>query len=254
MYQVTPIPAFNDNYIWSIEDLNNNNCILVDPGDATPVIEYLRRTGKTLSAVLLTHHHNDHIGGVSALQAKHPQLPIFGAKDPRIPATHAVKEGDTFTRGELNFSVLEIPGHTSSHIGFYTRDWLFCGDTLFSAGCGRLFEGTPQQMRQSLDKLCQLPDNTQIFCTHEYTQANVNFALAVEPDNRVLQQYASWVNAQRSADKPTLPSQLGKEKAINPFLRSHVPEVIATAKTRSQMSHLSQDDVFAEIRRWKDSF
>ncbi|MCB4435764.1 hydroxyacylglutathione hydrolase [Alteromonas sp. McT4-15] len=252
---IHPIPAFTDNYIWCIH--NKSNAVVVDPGDAQPVLEYVKANGLTLSAVLITHHHRDHTGGIAKLVSAHPELPVIGPRGGHIRGlTKSVSQGDTVTLPVLKMAlqVMEVPGHTLDHIAFFGHGLVFCGDTLFSAGCGRLFEGSPEQMLHSLNKLKRLPDNTKVYCTHEYTQANVNFALAVEPDNSALVNYAQWVKTTRDENKPTLPSTLKEQKAINPFLRSHELSVKTAAEAYCENSLADDVAVFAAVRRWKDEF
>lgn len=260
MLHVTGIPAFSDNYIWMLDD--GQHALIIDPGDATPVFEALKKRQLSPLAILLTHHHNDHIGGVDKLLNEYP-VPVYGPRDERITfLTDPVGEGDRVRLNELHldFSVLEVPGHTRSHIAFYHDGnsaldrSLFCGDTLFAGGCGRLFEGTPKQMRHSLNKLMALPDNTAVYCAHEYTQANLKFALAVEPENQALQQRYQQVKAEREAQQCTIPSDLETEKATNPFLRSEQKTVRQAAESRAGETLTEPDQVFAVIRDWKNRF
>lgn len=251
---VTAIPAFSDNYIWLIS-AGGADCAVVDPGDAEPVRRALRREGLELACILLTHHHADHIGGAAALAAA-TGAEVFGPRDPRIPGqSRSFGEGERvdLPRLKLAFEVLEVPGHTSSHIAFFGHGCLFCGDTLFSVGCGRLFEGSPEQMQNSLDKLAALPASTRVFCGHEYTLSNCDFALQVEPDNRVLQRRASAAEAARAIGRSTVPSLLGDELAVNPFLRSREPAVVRAARRRNPQASPGASTL-AEIRAWKDTF
>ncbi|MDT8319701.1 MAG: hydroxyacylglutathione hydrolase, partial [Xanthomonadales bacterium] len=224
---ITAIPAFADNYIWLLRT-DGISCAVVDPGEAEPVLGKLRESGLELEYILLTHHHPDHTGGVAHLVDElGPQ--VYGPHDPRIPGQdRSLAEGETIDlpRLGLQFNVIEVPGHTSTHIAFYGHGCLFCGDTLFSVGCGRLFEGTPEQMQDSLDKLAALPPETRVFCAHEYTLSNCDFALEVEPGNRALQRRASQVEAARAVGRITVPSTLGEELAVNPFLRTREPKVV----------------------------
>ena len=251
---VTAIPAFRDNYIWLLST-GGAECAVVDPGDAEPVLSALRQKELELSCILLTHHHADHIGGVQRLVSECGAF-VAGPHDPRIPAQdRRLGEGDTVELPALGlaFEVIEVPGHTSTHIAYYGHGCLFCGDTLFSVGCGRLFEGTPEQMQASLDKLAALPAATQVFCAHEYTLANCDFALEVEPDNEALRKRASAVEAARAVGRMTLPSHLGEELAVNPFLRSREPGVVRAARRRNPEVQPGASTL-AEIRAWKDAF
>ncbi|MBX6393914.1 MAG: hydroxyacylglutathione hydrolase [Burkholderiales bacterium] len=251
---VVSIPAFSDNYIWTLRD--ERHAVVVDPGDASPVQDYLRREGLKLAAILITHHHNDHTGGVAALKRAH-DVPVYAPHDERIPeASRRVREGDTVELPAfgLKLEVLEVPGHTRTHVAYYGAGMLFCGDTLFACGCGRLFEGTPAQMRDSLAKLMALPDDTRVYCAHEYTLSNIAFARAVEPGNAALAEREARDRAAREAGRPTLPSTIGLEKATNPFLRTDEPAVAAAAAQFLQRTPASAVDVFAAIREWKNRF
>jgi len=251
---IEAIPAFRDNYIWAIHD--HRHCVLVDPGDAAPALDFLARNALELAAIVLTHHHHDHIGGVEALLRQRP-APVHGPADERMPAaTRTLAEGDTLEIGApaLSFDVLETPGHTLSHIVFHGHDVLFCGDTLFSSGCGRLFEGDPRQMQASLDKIAALPGTTRVFCAHEYTADNCRFALAVEPDNEAVRTRADEVTRLRAEGRITLPTRLGDEKRYNPFLRTREPGVIDAARRREPGVADTPEAVFGVIRRWKDGF
>lgn len=224
MYQVTPVPAFDDNYIWVLSQQENPCCIVVDPGDAGPVLAFLQQQQKIPVAIFITHHHGDHTGGIAEIKQLFPDVRVIGPAMeyqaiPLLSETVTANQLITIEQLALTFSVIALPGHTLGHIAFYSAPVLFCGDTLFSAGCGRLFEGTPEQMWQSLQKLTALPDSTQIYCTHEYTLSNIKFALTVEPDNAALLEYAQLCQDLRMLKQPTLPAQLAKEKQINPFLR-----------------------------------
>lgn len=215
-----PIPVFDDNYVWAVHD--GSRALVVDPGQAEPVAAWLEDQGLALAGVLISHHHDDHIGGLAALRQRWPEAVVWGPDDERIAGLdHVVSDGDTLTvpAPALQFQVLAVPGHTRSHIAFHGHGLLFCGDTLFSAGCGRLFEGSPAQMHASLQRLAALPDDTLVCCGHEYTLANLRFALAVEAGNSRLQQHFQQVRQWRAADRPSLPSRIGLERAINPFLR-----------------------------------
>ncbi|WP_198650244.1 hydroxyacylglutathione hydrolase [Oceanimonas marisflavi] len=256
MMNVTPLRAFNDNYIWLIG--NGRQAAVVDPGDAAPVEAALAERGLELSAILITHHHHDHTGGVRELLAAWPDATLYAPAAERLPAPGAIalKEGDTVSLPALDLAlqVMEVPGHTLGHIAYYGAGMLFCGDTLFSGGCGRLFDGTPEQMHRSLSRLAALPDNTHVYCTHEYTQANLAFCYAVEPDNTALLNYMKEVAKLRQQDVPTLPSAISREKAVNVFLRTAEPAVRAAAQVEA-MEELNEDcQVFAALRRWKDHF
>lgn len=251
--QIEAIRAFSNNYIWAIHD--NQRCVLVDPGEAPGALEFLERRGLCLTGLLLTHHHADHVGGVDTIRARHP-APAWGPNDPRMPdGITAVGEDDRVEIAELGiaFRVVETPGHTSSHIAFYGQGWLFCGDTLFSAGCGRLFEGTPEQMQKSLDKLAQLPPDTAVYCAHEYTADNCRFALDVEPGNAALRARSRAVAELRRDDRITLPSTIGEEQAFNPFMRTRQPAVVRAAAAREPGAADTAEAVFGVIRRWKDA-
>ncbi|QIL21023.1 hydroxyacylglutathione hydrolase [Thermomonas sp. HDW16] len=253
-----PLPAFDDNYIWLLRD-TDGRALVVDPGEAAPVLAALA-DAPVPHAILLTHHHGDHIGGVAELLRRWPGIPIFAPQDERIAiATHRVDDGDTITAGPWRFDVLEIPGHTTSHVAFHGRlpegmSLLFCGDTLFSLGCGRMFEGTPAQMLASLRTLAALPVDTLVCCGHEYTAANAAFALTVDPDNAALRERAAQARAQRAAGRPTLPSTLASERNCNPFLRSDNPAVRAAIATHVGHSPSNDIEAFALLRRWKDGF
>ncbi|MEA5122353.1 hydroxyacylglutathione hydrolase [Xanthomonas floridensis] len=248
------LPAFDDNYIWALVAADGR-AVVVDPGHAEPVIAAAERDGWVPSAVLLTHHHADHIGGVAALQAHWPQLELFGPADERIPATaRQVGQGERLRLLETAFEVLEVPGHTRSHIAFVTDSHLFSGDTLFSLGCGRMFEGTAPQMFDSLQRLARLPGETLVCCGHEYTLANAAFALHVDPTNAALQRRQQEAQAMRQAARPTLPISLKSELATNPFLRTSSSEIRSAVVPRAGGAVSSEVDVFAELRRWKDEF
>lgn len=252
MIEVTAIPAFDDNYIWAIHD--KQNAVIVDPGDASPVLAWLSRTGHRLTAILLTHHHGDHIGGVVALLAAQA-VPVIGHREDahRLPPlTTAIADGDTVTLPglDLQFVVITTPGHTIGHICYYGAGLLFCGDTLFSAGCGRMFEGTAEQYENSLSRLAALPAATQVFAAHEYTVGNLSFAAALTPQDATLQASLLAARQQRTAGLATLPSSIGWERRHNPFLRCNEAEIAIAAGLRGAPSSA----VFAAIRRAKDSY
>lgn len=253
-FEVVPLRAFSDNYIWTIRDASH--AAVVDPGDAQPVIDYLQREKLQLAAILNTHHHADHVGGNAALLARW-QVPVYGPHDPRIvEVTQRMGDGDRMTLPHfgLAFTVVEIPGHTRSHIAFHGAGMLFCGDTLFAAGCGRLFEGTPAQMHASLAKLLALPDATRVYCGHEYTLANIRFARAAEPGNRALADLEEQVRRLRDRDEPSLPSTIAQEKATNPFVRCTVPEIVANASRYADRPLADPVSVLGVIREWKNKF
>ncbi|MDC8830657.1 hydroxyacylglutathione hydrolase [Alteromonas gilva] len=252
---VTPIPAFDDNYIWCLH--NEQYAVVVDPGKAEPVQAFCERHNLQLAAILITHHHHDHTGGISTLTSSVNDLPVIGPRGGHISGiTKSVAQGDMVKLALINceFSVLEVPGHTLDHIAFVGHNALFCGDTLFSVGCGRLFEGTPGQMHRSLNKIKRLPASTVIYCTHEYTQANVNFALAVEPENQALLQYNQWVKNTREQQLPTLPTQLSTQLEINPFLRCTSAAVKASVISHAGTELSDEIAVFTHLRQWKDNF
>lgn len=253
-YEVVALRAFADNYIWTIRD--DRNAAVVDPGDAQPVIDYLARENLTLVAILNTHHHADHVGGNAALLAQ-TAVPVFGPRDERIPeVSMRLADGQRFILPHfgIEMETLEIPGHTRSHIAFFGGGMLFCGDTLFAAGCGRLFEGTPRQMFDSLTRLSRLPDDTRVYCGHEYTMSNIMFARAAEADNRQLPKLEARMQALRDAGQPTLPTTIAQEKATNPFVRVSAPGVVLSASTRAGKPLTDPVSVLAEIRDWKNNF
>ena len=253
MFDVIRIPAFKDNYIWLLR--NGAAATVVDPGDASAVLEVLEREGLSLSAILITHHHTDHQGGVASLLARHP-AEVFGPASESITSiSQPLHAGATvrIASCDIEFQVIEVPGHTRGHIAYYGSGCLFCGDTLFSGGCGRLFEGTAAQMAASLARLSDLPDETAVYCAHEYTAANLRFALAVEPGNRRLQDRVEAVAAARAKGWATVPSTIALEKASNPFLRCGQPEVVAAARRRVPDAR-DEVAVFAALREWKNSF
>jgi hydroxyacylglutathione hydrolase len=251
---VVPVRAFADNYVWTIRD--EARAAVVDPGDAAPVLDYLQREGLELVAILNTHHHADHVGGNAALLRRW-SVPVFGPDDSRIPdVSQRLRDGDRITLPHFGteFEVMEIPGHTRSHIAFYGGGMLFCGDTLFAVGCGRLFEGTPEQMHRSLQRLAQVPDSTRVYCGHEYTLSNIRFAQAAEPQNTALQELEKRASAQRAKDLPTLPTDIGQEKATNPFLRVNEPQVVESASRYAGKPLSDPVSVLAAIRDWKNNF
>ncbi|WP_348945853.1 hydroxyacylglutathione hydrolase [Chitinibacter sp. FCG-7] len=250
MLTISAIPIYEDNYIWVLAQ--NRKAIAVDPGDAAPLQAWLAAQSCELAGVLITHHHWDHITGLAALVQAYPQLPIYGPVDVQA-VTQPLAGGEQINVLDTPFAVIATPGHTLNHLCYYGNGALFAGDTLFSGGCGRLFEGSPAQMYASLQTLAALPPETLLCCTHEYTQSNLRFALAVEPDNPQLQQRAAEVAALRAAGRMSLPSRLDIELASNPYLRCDQPAVIASAQRHAPQAQ-QPAEVFAALRQWKDHF
>ncbi|HVT37148.1 MAG TPA: hydroxyacylglutathione hydrolase [Nevskiaceae bacterium] len=257
MFAITAIPAFTDNYLWLLQ--HDRRAVVVDPGDAQPVLKELQARGLELDAILVTHWHPDHIGGLGALTARYP-VPVYGPRGESAKIaglTRWLGEGERVSvLGQFEFQVLEVPGHTLGHIAYYcaAAGILFCGDTLFSAGCGRLFEGTPAQMHASLARLSALPPETRVYCTHEYTLSNLAFAHEVEPANRALAARIAEVRSLREQNLPSLPSSIEAELKFNPFLRCDQPEVRAAAWRRAKKDVEHPADVFAVLRAWKDGY
>ena len=252
--QVHPVPAFEDNYLWVAED--GRHAAVVDPGDEAPVQAFLEARGLALSAILVTHHHGDHVGGVEWLAGRW-RCPVYGPAGEKIDGlTHRLAEGDRITvpGPGLALAVLEVPGHTRGHIAYAGDGLVFCGDTLFACGCGRLFEGTPAQMVASLAKLAALPPATRVYCAHEYTMSNIRFALAVEPGNAALFERGERDAAARAAGHATLPCTIADERATNPFLRWASPEVIASASRHAGRALATPVEVFTAVREWKNTF
>lgn len=251
--QISPIPAFQDNYIWLLST-GGSTCAVVDPGDAKPLLNALKERGLTLRYILLTHHHWDHAGGVSEL-LQHYDAKVFGPDDARIEAPqHLCHQGDKIELPDLgvSFEVMEVPAHTTSHIAFYGEGVLFSGDTLFSIGCGRLFEGSANDMQNAMDKFAALPGNTLVYCGHEYTESNCEFALKVEPQNQALQMRAEQARQLRAQNQSTLPSSIKAELAANPFMRTRKEGVLAAAR-QIKPDARPGSEVLAVIRNWKDS-
>ncbi|MGE7136347.1 hydroxyacylglutathione hydrolase [Luteibacter sp. NPDC031894] len=249
-----PVAALSDNYIWLVAD-DEGNAFVVDPGEAAPVEAALAERGWTLRAILLTHHHNDHIGGVSDLVRNH-DVEVYASGDPRIqPKNQIVGDGDVITLDapKATFKVMAVPGHTLTHIAYTGEGFLFCGDTLFSVGCGRLFEGTPEQMLASLDRFADLPPETLVCCAHEYTAANIRFALTVDPDNAELRRRSDEVARLRAEGKPSVPSRLADECASNPFLRVDSKAIARWVNAQGQ-DHATRTERFGALRRAKDTF
>jgi hydroxyacylglutathione hydrolase len=260
MPAIIPLAAFTDNYVWAIRE--GDRAAVVDPGDAAPVRAWLDGEGVALTAILVTHHHRDHTGGIVEL-VRDVDVPVIGPAREAIPArTLAVAQGDRFTIPGLDLAldVLDIPGHTAGHVAFVGRGegWgapaLFCGDTLFAAGCGRLFEGTADQMWRSLSSLAALPDDTRVYCGHEYTLANLRFAAAVEPANPAIAARVEREQAKRDRGAPTLPSSMALERSTNPFLRAAQPGVRSVAEARAGRKLGDDVAVFAALREWKNAF
>ena len=253
MSDITAIPALRDNYIWAIH--NGQHAAVIDPGEAAPVLAFLDAHGLLLNAILCTHRHADHIGGIAKLREVY-NVPVYGRRHPGNPLiSHDLREGARLELEALGivFDILEIPGHLDDHIAFVAPDILFCGDVLFGAGCGRNFEGTLAQLHHSLQRLALLPDSTRVYCAHEYTAANLRFALACEPGNLAVQQRIAATRELRAANLPTLPSSIALEKATNPFLRCTQPELIRTLQQRG-LSDTSELGVFSALREWKNHF
>lgn len=259
MLDITPINAFSDNYIWMIASADGNEAFLVDPGDGKAAQDALDKAGLRLAGVLITHHHPDHVGGLDALLSK-TNVPVYGPNNPAISQINQrVNEGDRLTVFGVEFAVMEVPGHTLDHIAYYSADAgqtpvLFSGDTLFAGGCGRIFEGDPAMMCQSLLSLCNLPESTLIYCAHEYTLGNLDFALAVEPENKQLSERIEFDQQRRNNNTPTVPSTLAMELATNPFLRCDQADVITAVQDRLSQGAKEQKHVFAAVRAWKDNF
>jgi hydroxyacylglutathione hydrolase len=257
MLEVTPVRAFSDNYIWLIHGQTDRSRVAaVDPGDGLAVDRALQERGLTLAALLVTHHHRDHTGGVEALVARHG-VPVFGPARESIPGPfRPLGGGDKVDLAELGmaFEVMDVPGHTAGHIAYVGHGAVFCGDTLFSGGCGRLFEGTPAQMLDSLTRLADLPRETRVYCTHEYTMNNLRFARVADPGNAATAAYEEECMQKRNRDEPTLPSTIALEREINPFLRCDDGNVKQAAESHAGRRLMDKTAVFAAVREWKDQF
>ncbi|WP_397452221.1 hydroxyacylglutathione hydrolase [Pseudomonas sp. NA-150] len=259
MIQIDALPAFTDNYIWLLQDAASKRCAVVDPGDAAPVLAWLEQNpGWQLSDILVTHHHHDHVGGVEQLKNVSGAR-VLGPAAENIPARDiALGDNDSVNVLGLDFVIHAVPGHTLGHIAYYHADpqtpLLFCGDTLFAAGCGRLFEGTPEQMHHSLSRLASLPDSTLVYCTHEYTLSNLRFAQAVEPGNIDIAERFVQVSQWRSEERISLPSNLALERKTNPFIRVDETSVKEKADERTGTDNQSPSAIFAALRAWKDKF
>ncbi|WP_395375288.1 hydroxyacylglutathione hydrolase [Marinicella sp. W31] len=255
MIKIHPVPAFNDNYIWVIHD--HTHALIVDPGESQAVLDYLHTHQLQLTAILITHHHYDHINGVEEILKHHPQADVFAPEDERIPCSNTrVHEGSLvqFTQPEISLHVLETPGHTLSHIVYHNDAYLFCGDTLFSLGCGRLFEGTPEQMLNSLNKIKNLPKQLKVYCTHEYTLDNIRFTEAADPENPSVGDYKQEVLKLRAQNLPSLPTNLARELSLNPFLRSDDVKIQSNLHNALQITVEDEVATFAALRSWKDRF
>jgi len=249
---IEPIPILETNYVWALHD--GQQAVLVDPGRADPPLQWLKDHSLTLAGLLITHHHWDHTDGIDGILDVH-QVPVYGPKDSRIPQVdHPLEENDSLQieHPEFNLKILSVPGHTSIHLAFVGADFVLCGDALFSAGCGRLFEGDAEQMQRSLDKLAALPGQTRVFCAHEYTLDNLRFALQVEPDNPDLNKRLEQVVRMRRHKHITLPSTIADELSFNPFLRTRRPDVIAAAQRKKPGCGSKPHEIFGVIRSWKD--
>lgn len=254
MINIQAIPAFEDNYIWLIRQNDNARGVLVDPGEAAPVFAALEKLTVEPAAILITHHHGDHTGGVRELTARYP-IPVYGPGNENIrTVTDPVHEGQQIhlQQADLRFQVLEVPGHTRGHVAYYGHGALFCGDTLFTCGCGRLFEGSPGQMFASLEKIAALPAQTLVYCAHEYTRDNIRFARVAEPDNAELRQREADTRARRQRGEATVPAPLSLELATNPFLRCRQATLIGAAEDYAGRSLAEPAEVFAVVRAWKD--
>ncbi len=255
MLEITPVRAFEDNYIWMLSPADADLAVAVDPGDETPVLDWLRARGKRLVAILITHHHYDHTGGIPELVQAFPGIPVFGPAGESIRGvTQPLREGDRVTIEGFDppLQVLDVPGHTAGHIAYYGDGALFCGDTLFAAGCGRVFDGTFEQLANSLQRIAALPPATRIYCAHEYTLDNLGFAVWVEPGSEALKARVERENAKRRLGEPTLPAPLSLELETNPFLRTAIDHVREAAEQAAGHSLDSPAEVFTALRQWKD--
>ncbi len=253
--EIEPIKAFEDNYIWLITRDGTDNCAVVDPGDEEPVIEELEKRGLKLTTILVTHKHYDHTGGIDELQKRYPGIAVFGpGNEPIRQITRPVENGQQITLPgmALDFEVLSIPGHTEGHVAYLADNVLFCGDTLFAGGCGRVFTGTFEQMSASLERIAKLPPETQLYCAHEYTLANVGFGLWVEPESESLKKRRQAVESAVSQGRPTVPSSLQEELDTNPFLRVEQKIVIAAAQQWAGRPLNNNVQIFTALRQWKD--
>ena len=258
MASIITVPAFSDNYIWLICDKDKNRAAIVDPGDAAPVVKVLQENGIKPVAILITHFHSDHVGGIGKLLEVYPGLPVYGPEKERIPhMTHPLNGTETIGLDvlDIKLNVMNVPGHTAGHIAYYDEQNgnLFCGDTLFACGCGRVFDGTLQDLHDSLQTIAQLPAQTKIYCAHEYTLDNIGFAKWVEPENKALLAREEAAMALIDNDQPTVPSELALELETNPFLRTNQPDVVKRVEQATSKSLNNSAEVFAAMRTWKDS-
>jgi hydroxyacylglutathione hydrolase len=253
MVQVDPIKAFSDNYIWALK--KEDKVWVVDPGQAEPVFDYLEQTATILAGILITHHHWDHTNGVEALLQTFKNIPVYGPENsPFEGISHKLNDSDEITVADTKFKIISTPGHTLDHICYMNDAFCFTGDTLFSAGCGRLFEGDPEMMWHSLEKFSSYSDETKIYCTHEYTLANLNFAKAVEPGNKILKKHLEEVKTLVAQNTPSLPTNFALERAINPFLRASLPDTLKHLPKHLIQEQSNNWQKFAALRAWKDEF
>jgi hydroxyacylglutathione hydrolase len=256
MLEIIPLPALKDNYIWLLKNKASRHVAIVDPSEAKPVLDHIKTENLIPIAIIITHHHWDHVGGIPEITEQF-DVPVYTPKTETVAgSTNPVGEGDVVPLPELglNLNIIDVPGHTSGAIAYYDKNSVFSGDTLFAAGCGRMFEGTPPQMHASLSKFKSLPDDTYLYCGHEYTVANLKFAATVEPDNTAIQERLRLAEACRNQNQPTVPTSLAEEKRTNPFLRCEEPTVIDAASNYAGNVLGNPVDVFAAIRLWKDNF
>ncbi len=260
MAHIITVPAFSDNYIWLVCDDKQEKAAIVDPGDAKPVIAALKNNNITPVALLITHFHSDHVGGIAELLAEYPNLPVYGPHSERIPHITTKLSGDETIRIDeidAEFKVMNVYGHTAGHIAYFTeaggQNRLFCGDTIFAGGCGRVFNGTMEQLHDSLAKIAELPEDTLLYCAHEYTMANLGFAKWVEPDSADLLAREKTAQAMRDNNQQTVPSLLSLEKSTNPFLRTHLDHIVEKVATATGKTLNNSTEVFAAMRTWKDT-
>lgn len=256
MLEIIPLPALKDNYIWLLKNKASNHVAIVDPSEAEPVLNHIKSAGLIPIAILITHYHWDHVGGIPVITEQF-DIPVYTPKTESVAgSTHPVGEGDIVALAELGLqlTVMDVPGHTSGAVAYYDNERVFSGDTLFTAGCGRMFEGTPPQMHASLSRFKSLPEETLLYCGHEYTVGNLKFAKSVEPENVVIQERLKATEATRNNNLPTVPATIGIEKQTNPFLRCEKAAVIKAASNYADKVLDTPADVFAAVRAWKDNF